>query len=116
MEMELLSKQETGQKIYKSAEHICPTYRTQICTTTKWSAQGDGGKDGVVVGWCGVDWVAQWREMMVDGWVMWSSEVAEARRHDGLAAAAAGGGRRSGEGERDGDARPGGDRRRWLGI
>ena len=28
-----------------------------------------------------------------------------ARRHDGLAAAAAGGGRRSGEGERDGDAR-----------
>ena len=34
----------------------------------------------MVAGWCGADWVARWHEMMVDGWVMWSSEVAEARR------------------------------------
>ena len=39
-----------------------PVWSDAPGAATKWSAQGDGGEDGVV-----------------DGWMMWSSEVAEAR-------------------------------------
>ena len=52
---------------------------------------------------CGGGVMARWWRWS-GGWHRWTVELV-ARRHAGLAAAAAGGGR-SGEGGRDGDARP----------
>ena len=51
-------------------------------------------------------------EWWLDDVVLVEQQSPGARRHDGLAVMAAEGGRRSGEGERDGDARLDGDRLR----